>query len=133
MTLRSSYSEAFLGKGVLKICSKFTGEHLYRSKISIKWQSNFSTPFQQNTSGWLFLDVGDSEVVVLSSYVFLALGGVLGMRSCIWCFFLLLFSYIKCLSFIIQQPAIRQERQFFLFNVKKRRIWQQEVVFKINY
>ena len=29
-----------LGKGVLKICSKFTGEHLCRSVISIKWQSN---------------------------------------------------------------------------------------------
>ena len=33
--------ELFLGKGVLKICSKFTGEHPYRSVISIKLQSNF--------------------------------------------------------------------------------------------
>ena len=31
----------FLGKGVLKICSKFTGEHASRSVISIKLQSNF--------------------------------------------------------------------------------------------
>ena len=26
-TYRSSHPEVFLGKGVLKICSKFTGEH----------------------------------------------------------------------------------------------------------
>ena len=33
--------EVFLGKGVLKICIKFTGEHLCRSVISIKLQRNF--------------------------------------------------------------------------------------------
>ena len=33
---RRSYSEVFLRKGVLKICSRFTGEHPYRSAISIK-------------------------------------------------------------------------------------------------
>ena len=38
---RSSHLEVFLGKGVLKICSKFTGEHPYRSAISIKLQRNF--------------------------------------------------------------------------------------------
>ena len=38
---RSSHPEVFLGKGVLKICSKFTGEHPCRSLISIKLQSNF--------------------------------------------------------------------------------------------
>ena len=32
----------FSGKGVLKICSKFTGERLYQSVISIKLQSNFN-------------------------------------------------------------------------------------------
>ena len=31
---RSSHPEVFLGKGVLKICSKFTGEHQCRSVIS---------------------------------------------------------------------------------------------------
>ena len=63
----------FLGKGVLKICSKFTGEHRCRSAISIKSQSNFieialwhgcspvnlqnifRTPFLKNTSGRLLL------------------------------------------------------------------------------
>ena len=30
----------FLGKGVLEICNKFTGDHPCRSVISIKFQSN---------------------------------------------------------------------------------------------
>ena len=68
---RSSHPEVFLGKGVLKICSKFTGEHPCGSAISIKLLSNFietalwhwcfpvisphifRTPFSQNTSEWL--------------------------------------------------------------------------------
>ena len=37
----SSHPEEFLIKGVLKICSKFTGEHPCRSAISIKLQSKF--------------------------------------------------------------------------------------------
>ena len=63
---RSSYPEVFLEKGVLKICSKFTGERPYRSVIL---QSNFieitrlhvcspvnllhifRPPFIENTSG----------------------------------------------------------------------------------
>ena len=40
-TFRSSYSEVFQGKGVLEICSKFTGEHPCRRVISTKFQSNF--------------------------------------------------------------------------------------------
>ena len=69
----SSQLEVFLGKGVLKICSKFTGEHPCRGAISIKLQSNFieialrhgcspvnlqhnfKTPFLENLSGWLLL------------------------------------------------------------------------------
>ena len=65
----------FLGKGVLEICSKFTGEHPCRSAISIKLQSNFieithrhgcspvnlrhifTTPFPKNTSGRLLLNL----------------------------------------------------------------------------
>ena len=38
---RSSHPEVFIGKGVLKICSKFTGEHPCRSAISIKLLCNF--------------------------------------------------------------------------------------------
>ena len=40
-TGRSSHPELFLGKGVLKICSKFTGEQPCRSAISIKLLCNF--------------------------------------------------------------------------------------------
>ena len=64
----------FLGKGVLKINSKSTGEHPCQSAISIKLQSNsieitlrhgcspvnllhvFRTPFYRNTSGWRLLN-----------------------------------------------------------------------------
>ena len=38
----SSHPEVFLGKGVLKKCSKFTGEHPCRSAISIKSLCNFT-------------------------------------------------------------------------------------------
>ena len=38
---RSSHREVFPGKGVLKICSKFTEEHICRKVISLKLQSNF--------------------------------------------------------------------------------------------
>ena len=70
---RSSHPEVFLGKGVLKICSKFTGEHPCRSVISIKFLCKFTeitlqqgrspvnllhifrTPFPKNTAGRLLL------------------------------------------------------------------------------
>ena len=38
---RSSPPQAFLGKDILKICSKFTGEQPYQSAISIKLLCNF--------------------------------------------------------------------------------------------
>ena len=75
---RSSHPEVFLKKGVLKICSKFTGEHPCQSVISIKLQSNFieitlrhgcslvnllpyfRTPFTKKTSGWLLLYIAPS-------------------------------------------------------------------------
>ena len=41
MNNRNSPPEMFLGKDVLKICSKFTGEHSCRSMISIKLLCNF--------------------------------------------------------------------------------------------
>ena len=70
---RSSHPEMFVRNGVLKICSKFTGEHLCRSVISLKLLCNFieivlrhgcspvdllyffRTPFPRNASGWLLL------------------------------------------------------------------------------
>ena len=72
-SFRSSHPEMFLIKGVLKICSKFTGEHPCRSMISVKLLCNFveitlrhgcppinllhlsRTPFPRNTSRWLVL------------------------------------------------------------------------------
>ena len=71
--LWSSHSEVFFRKDVLKICSKFTGEHLCRRVISIKLRSNFieialrhgcspvnllhvfRTSFPRSTSWWLLL------------------------------------------------------------------------------
>ena len=70
---RSSPSKVFLEKGVLKIYSKFTGEHSCWDAISIKLLCNFieialwygcspvnslyifRTPFPKNISGWLLL------------------------------------------------------------------------------
>ena len=68
---RSNLPEVFSGKGALKTCSKFTGEHPCQSVISINFQSNFieitlrygcspvkllhifRTPFLKNTFVWL--------------------------------------------------------------------------------
>ena len=61
---RSSRLEVFLKKGVLKICSKFTGEHPCRNFIEITLRHGcspvnllhiFRTPFFKNISGWLLL------------------------------------------------------------------------------
>ena len=74
ITFRSSHPEVFYEKGVLKICSKITGERPSRSVISIKLLCNlieitlrhgcspvdllyiFRTPFPRNTSRWLLLN-----------------------------------------------------------------------------
>ena len=70
---RSSHSKVFLGKDVLKICSKFTVNHPCRSAISINLLCNFieitlrhgcspvnllhilRKSFLKNTSEWLLL------------------------------------------------------------------------------
>ena len=71
---RNNHPEVFLGKSVLKICSKFAREHPWRSVVSIKllcsfieitfWHECsplsllyiFRTPFSKNNFGWLFLN-----------------------------------------------------------------------------
>ena len=82
VSCRSSRPEAFLEKGVLKICSKFTGKHPCRSVISIKlWNfiettlrhgcspvnflHIFNALFLQNTSKWLLL-----ELLLCSFWIF---------------------------------------------------------------
>ena len=76
----SSPPEVFLEKGVLKICSKFTGEHQCQSMISIKllcsfieitlWHGRspvnllhvFRTPFIKNTFERLLLCIDTAHV-----------------------------------------------------------------------
>ena len=71
----SSHPNVFLEKAIPKTCSKFTGEHLCQSVISIKLQSNFieiklrhecfgvnllnifRTTFPRNTFSWLLLTI----------------------------------------------------------------------------
>ena len=62
----------FLGKGVLKICSKFTGEHPCWSAISIRHVFSpvkslhiFRTPFLKNISGWLVVHLAFSWLIFL--------------------------------------------------------------------
>ena len=66
---RSSTPTVFLGKAVLKICSKFTGEHPCRSVITIEITPHhgcspvnlrehiFRKAFPNNTSGSLLLSL----------------------------------------------------------------------------
>ena len=71
---RSSHPEVFLLKGVLKICSKFTGEHPCRSIIEITLPHGcspvnllhiFRKPFTKNTSERLLL--------IKQKYIYLAI------------------------------------------------------------
>ena len=50
--VRGSTPKLFLGNGVLKICSKFTGERPCRSTISIKLQSNLQVADLAKTYFW---------------------------------------------------------------------------------
>ena len=82
MRYRSSHPEVFLGKCVLKICNRFTGEHPCRSTISIKLLHNFfeialrhgcssvnllhifRAPFPKNTSGRLLISIVKVKIVM---------------------------------------------------------------------
>ena len=81
-TFRKSPPDVLLGKGVPKICSKFTGEHPRHSVISIKLLCKFieitlrhgcypvhllhifKRPFPKNTSGGLLLSYTFKDVLV---------------------------------------------------------------------
>ena len=75
---RNSLTEVFLGKGVLKICSKFTGEHPCQGVISIKLQSNFIE---------IALRYGCSPVIccIFSGNFFVRTP----LDGCFWCVYLL--------------------------------------------
>ena len=78
--LRSSRQEMLLVEGVLKICSKFTGEHPYRRVTPLNLLCNFieltlwygcspvnllyifRATFTKNTSEWLLLHSLNAEV-----------------------------------------------------------------------
>ena len=80
---RSSRPGVFFWKGVLKICSKFTGEYPCRSAISTKLLCNFieialrqgcspvnlvhifRSPFPNNTPGWLLLKSYNAIIIWL--------------------------------------------------------------------
>ena len=88
---RGSLPEVLLGKGGLKICSKFTEEHPFRSAVSIKLQSNFveitlrherslvnllhtfRALFYKNTSGWLLLfvavNINNSDICISLDFI----------------------------------------------------------------
>ena len=90
---RSSLPEVFLIKGVPKTCSKFTGEHPYRSVISIKllrtlawvfsckFAGYFRSTFRRNTSGWLlvneFKDPTKQESVNIGQVLFFKMASIL--------------------------------------------------------
>ena len=97
----------FLREGILKICSKFTGEYPCQSVISIKLLWNFieiaprhvcspvnlrhifRTPFPRNTSGWLLLKISAPNLLYcfgVCSFVMLntsmSLCPVIGQARC---------------------------------------------------
>ena len=81
---RSSHPDEFLIKGVLKICSKFTGEHPYRSAklqsnfIEITFQHGcspvnllhiFRIPFLKNTFPWLLKDKVNLKIYDVTAWL----------------------------------------------------------------
>ena len=75
-TFRSSHPEVFLGKCVMKICSKFTGEHpwflcnvieitLWHGCSPVNLLHIFRAPFSRNTSEWLLLKVAKKKFFFL--------------------------------------------------------------------
>ena len=100
-SIRSSPPEVFLGKGVLKICNKYTRENLCRSVILIKLLCNFieitlrhgcspvnlldifRTSSSKNTSGRL-LQIYQCQIYMINSIIRLIKIILTGLRICIW-------------------------------------------------
>ena len=82
MSSRNNHPEVFLEKFVLKICSKFTGEHPCQSAISMRLRSNwieitlrnvcspvyllhiFRTPFLKNTCDGCFWNSDKENLII---------------------------------------------------------------------
>ena len=105
-------SKVFFGKCVLKICSKFTGEHPCRSAISKKLPSNFveiafwygcspvnllhifRTPFYKNTSEWLLL----KQLMDFTEYGYKTINQFLTVNVFLYITFLYIIWYCKFLE-----------------------------------
>ena len=73
----SSPPEMFLGKGVVKICSRFTGEHPCRSEISIKLLCSYnhcmkSDVIDKNTGQLTSRDILRGLILLLDKYILTA-------------------------------------------------------------
>ena len=77
---RSSPPELFLGKVLLKMCSKFTGEHPCRSVIPIKLLCKLRCFLYKNTSGELLLNK-KLKILALKDHVALKL---ISHKHCIY-------------------------------------------------
>ena len=93
----SSHPEVFLGKGILKMCSKCTGKHPCRSAISIKFEITlrhacspvnllhiFWTPFLENICFWFELGPklsGNSEISAMFQQRHASIGDISVSRN----------------------------------------------------
>ena len=103
VTAVSSPPEVFLGKSVLKICSKFTEEHPSRSAVSINMLCNFIEITIQHGcifSEYLFQRT-PLEDCFWTSYL---------PEQCKWCIILVLLPEL-CLSIILQSLTWLQHRK----------------------
>ena len=91
---RSSHPEVFLRKGVLKICSKFTGEHPCQSVISIKLYSNVIEITLQH-------DCSPVNLLHISEYLFLRAP----LNGFFW-----IYQFVVCLSCKYHQSQKRSPK-----------------------
>ena len=118
---RSSHPEVFLGKGVLKICSKFTGEHPCRSVISatlLKSQFCSATLLKSYFGMGILLKI----YCIFSEHHFLRTP----LDGCVWSNVVNIF--IRFLTLVyqdVQRKVINSERSTVSHskNLVERRLW----------
>ena len=134
---KSSHPEVFLGKRFLKICSKFTRAHPYRSAISIKLLCNFieitlqhgyspvkllhifRSPFPRNISGGLLVKSSKLSIMILLHF---ALFTAPGNQPRIWGIFWRwkYANYVKMVStffciILLRKPWKETQIRFIIF------------------